>query len=52
MGGLYYGMMGTKKRKDVSSPQMMEDLGSVNWETVRGAEHSSQEVRSISMESI
>ena len=51
-GRLYHGTMGTKKRKNESSPQTTEDLGSVNWGTVRSAEHSSREVRGISAESI
>ena len=51
-GGLYHGTMGTKKRKNESSLQTMEDLGSVNWGTVRGAEHSSWKVKGISAESI
>ena len=52
LGGLYHGMMGVNKRKNESSPQTTEDLGSVNWGTVRGDEHSSRKVRGISAESI
>ena len=33
-----------KKRKNESSPQTTEDLGSVNWGTVKGTKYSGRKV--------